>query len=806
MASQRPRRPSPRKRSKPARKRTSRKRVTRKPVARRSASRKSPSRKRIPRKKKATRKRSSSRSPNALVVLFFWPLLILNHLTRNWHGVFKWPVRVCCAGALAGLLALLGGGIFYYVRSLPYDLERVGEMPARSLILDRQGREIGRLHGENRYIVSLDEVSPNFRKALLAREDKSFYEHPGVDLRGLARAVKENFERGRFAQGASTLTMQLSRNTFDLLRSGKWWEELDRKFLEIALTFRIEARYEKDEILQHYMNLIFWGGSIHGVEAASRTYLEKPARDLTLSEGAMLAGIIRAPNAFSPFQDLDKTKRERDATLDSMVRFGFITEADKEAAKKEPLHIRPPDRRIIHDSYAMDAIRRDLERTLEKQNIKSGGLVIKTTIDQTLQEGAERALDKHLRSIERTNGYSHQTRLAWQRLNPATRGNPSYLQGAVVIVENRTGAVLAVVGGRDADESKFNRALHARRQVGSIFKPFVYLTAFNRGLLPNSEISDDRLRPGEVTGAPRSWSPSNSDGKYFASIKVREALIKSRNTSSVRVGDYAGLSHVREVARMCGFSEKRIPKVPASFLGSWEATPWQVASAYTVFPNGGKRFRPYLIQEISDRDGRVLYRTDPLDYQATRPGAAYETSRILQEVTTRGTASSMRKSFDFKHPAGGKTGTTDNYVDAWYAGYTSDLTCAVWVGLDKPQRTIPGGYGSRLALPIWVETMKTADRLRRFQFGSLNQTPGGLVSCRLCRQSGKRATEGCVNARTAYTTSISADLAPSPNDFCTIHPMRATPVENPSPPGPARAIPVEQNPPRGGPIRAVPVE
>lgn len=784
MASQRPKRPSPRKRAASARKRSSAKRTSPKRVA-----------KRTPRRRSPARKRGAKRQHSPLFVLCFWPALLVGHFTRSWSGWLRWPLQLASGAAMVGLGFFLLAASFYFVRSLRFDLDRVAEMPARSLILDRSGHELGRLHGANRHIISLDDVSLNFREALLAREDKNFYHHFGVDPRGLARAVKENIERKRFAQGASTITMQLSRNAFHLITHGEWWEELDRKFLELAITFRIEHHYTKDEILQHYMNLIFWGGSIHGIEAASKTYLEKPARDLTLSEGAMLAGIIRAPNAFSPFDDLKKTKRERNDTLDSMVKHGFISQAESDQAKNEPLHIRPPDRRIIHDSYAMDAIRRDLERTLEEENIKLGGLTITTTIDHSLQEGAERALDKHLRGIERTNGYTHQTRQQWQKLSPAKRGNPAYIQGAVVLIENKTGAVLAVVGGRDADESKFNRALHAKRQVGSVFKPFVYLAAFNAGLRPESLISDDRIRPGQIKGAPRSWSPNNSDGKYYETIKVREALIKSRNTSSVRVGDFAGLKAVREVARMSGFNEDRIPSLPSAFLGSWEATPWEVASAYTVFPNGGKRYRPYLIQEIRDRDGKVLYRTDPLDYPATRSGAAWEVSRILQEVTERGTASAMRKHYDFRHPAAGKTGTTDNYVDAWFVGYTSSITCAVWVGMDKPQRTIPDGYGSTLALPIWVNTMKTASRLGRYPFGSLDPDIR-MISCELCRYSGRRSTPGCVAAGFAYSTSISADLAPAPNDFCTVHPLRAVPVETRSSGRtkrpPVRAIPANR--------------
>jgi penicillin-binding protein 1A len=744
-----------------------------------------------PERKKAPRKHG------LLFKFCFWPFLLLGRITRSWHGIFQWPTRLIGGAAIVGVALAVVGGTFYYLRSLRHDLSLVAEMPARSLILDRHGKQIGRLHGENRYIVSLNDVSSNFRDALIAREDNRFYSHFGVDPIGVLRALQQNLKSKRFAQGGSTLTMQLARNAFQLPTRGKWWVELDRKFLELALTFRIEARYSKDEILQHYMNLIFWGGSVHGIEAASRTYFEKPAKDLTLSEGAMLAGMIRGPNTFSPFEDPAKAKHVRDMTLDAMVREEFISVAQSEAAKAEPLHIRPEERRIIHDSYAMDAIRRDLDRILAEKSIKHGGLEIRTTIDKSLQDAAERALDRHLLSIERTGGYPHQTRLQWQNKNPESRGTPAYLQGAVVIIENRTGAVLAVVGGRNADESKFNRALHARRQIGSVFKPFVYLTAFNMGLLPDSLISDARIRPGEIAGAPRNWSPTNSDGKYLASIRARNGLIQSRNTSSVRVGDFAGMGEVREVSRMAGF-EKSIPDNPAAYLGSWEATPWEVASAYTIFPNKGTRYRPYLIQEIRDDDA-VPYRCDPIGYRATRPGAATEVSKILEDVIRSGTASAIRSRYDFQHPAGGKTGTTDNYVDAWFVGYTSSITCAVWVGLDAPERIIDGGYGSRLALPVWVETMKTADRLHRYNFGSLR--PGAeSVACRVCQSSGKRVTDGCERAGTAYNTQLPRDLLPAQNDFCPIHPLRAPAVHEIPP---VRAVPVRESRP---PVRAVPVE
>ncbi len=720
-------------------------------------------------------RRRAGRRHSPLFAFIFWPFLIINRLLAKWPGVVRIPTKGICYLACGASSIFILAALLYFLRSLSYDMGQVAVMPQRSIIYDRNMKELGRLHGAHRYVVDLAEVSPHFRRALLAREDKNFYDHHGVDPRGVARSIVQNIKRRAFAQGASTLTMQLARNAFRLPTRGPKWKQLDRKFLELALALRIERAYGKDEIMQHYMNLIFWGGSIHGVEAASRAYLEKSAGDLTLSEAAMLAGIIRGPNAFSPFDDVENTKKERNSTLDSMVDHGFITDLEAKSAKDEPLHIRPENRRIIEGSYAMDAIRRDIERHLDKKYIKQGGLKIITTIDKDLQEAAERHLNSKLSEIERRPGYRHNTRSNWQSTPSGQREDPDYLQGAIVAVENRTGAIRCVVGGRDADESKFNRAIHARRQIGSVFKPFVYLAAFDQGMRPDSYVDDSRIKPGEIRYAPRDWDPRNSSGKYLPTVTARQALMESRNTSSVRIGDFAGMENVCSLAHR-SFAIT-VPSKASSYLGSWEATPEQVASAYTIFPNAGTRYGPHFVSKILDSDGKELWAHKPLGYEAVdRKGAAWTTSCILEDTTRSGTAASMRRQLGFQRPAGGKTGTTDGYQDAWFVGYSSGMTCAVWVGLDQPRSIMEGGYGADLALPIWVKVMKTADRLGRYEFESM-KAPVEMKTVRLCRSSGKHATPGCEHAQTAYDDTIPIDLEPRATDFCPRHPLRAIPVK-----------------------------
>jgi len=766
---------------------------------------------------------SSSGSPTFVGLLFFWPFHLFRAVTRPLGSPLRPLVRLIGYPCVAGLYVLLVLGIVYGIRSSQYDLQKIHAMPERTTVLDRNGEVLGRIHGEMRDIIPLSQVSETFRKAILAREDERFYKHGAIDPIGIARAFTKNLSGKR--EGASTFTQQLASDVFKLKlnESKNPFSQLDRKFLEIAIGIRIESTMSKDDILQAYLNSINWGRQIRGIEEASRIYFEKHASELTLSESALLAGIVRGPDAFNPFKSIERAKHERDTTLDRMVTVGVITLAEANAAKAEPIEVRPEERRKFHESYVMDAIRNDLEIILEKENIELGGLTISTTIDNRIQKVGEEKLDEHLRSLERTPGYGHPTRAAYEKLAPDKRpAEPAYIQGSVVVMENYGGAVLAVVGGRDADESKFNRALHANRQIGSLFKPFVYLAAFDRGMRPSTLVSDGPVSPGEIEGAPANWHPKNSDGKYGDIYPASYGLIHSRNTMSLRVGNTAGMEHVKEVAHQAGFGES-FPEKPTSYLGAWESTPWKIASAYTIFPNNGLRFRPYLIREIRDRDNNVLYTTPPLSYPAAKPGSAQAVSHILVDVATTGTAAGVKKS-GFDKPCAGKTGTTNDFKDAWFAGYTSNLTCAVWVGFDTPVKTIQGGYGATLALPVWVEIMKASDRFLNspYKAGPF-KSEIKTIKARLCRQSGKHATAGCEAAGTAYDDPDVPVDTYDPNDLCPIHPARALPVDESSPQlvaprahpadpstppsgerPPLRAQPVDE--PRNAPLRAQPVE
>jgi penicillin-binding protein 1A len=741
-------------------------------------------------------------------LLVFWPFHLFDLFIRGNHPFLQFLARVAGYPFIAALYGLVFIAVFYGFRAQKYDLAAIHAMPERSIIRDRLGEEIGRIHGEKRSLVPLQQVSDSFRKAILAREDERFYEHSAIDLIGIARAFLKNLSGKK--EGASTITQQLASDIFQLKRGeslGDTPRQIDRKLLEIAIGFRLEAKLTKDQILEAYINQINWGRQIKGIGEASRIYFEKHPSELTLSQAALLAGIVRGPDSFNPFRSMDAATRERGTTLSRMVTAGVINQAEADAAKAEAIEVRPTWRRETEESYALDAIRHDLEIILEKENIELGGLNITTTIDLRIQQKGEEALDKKLREVERVSGYPHQTRTAWKEIPQEKRKEPEYIQGAAVVIENRTGAVLAVIGGRDADESRFNRAIQARRQIGSIFKPFVYLAAFDKGLRPDTRLNDGPIEAGEIKGGG-TWRPQNSDGKFGGMEPASYGLIRSRNTMSVRVGNYAGIPRVKEVSRMSGFTTP-MPENPASFLGSWEASPWEVATAYTIFPNNGIRYRPFLISEIKDRDGNILYSTPQLPYPAAKDGSAWSISRILTEVTTSGTASSVTR-LGFDKPCGGKTGTTNEFKDAWFSGYTSTLTCTVWVGFDIPKKTLQGGYGAALSLPVWVDIMKTADRLG-YKAGQLNSKVK-LADMELCRLSGKRATAGCREAGTAHHDQVPIDTALPENDLCPLHPARAQAVDESTLTAPSsptqetsvpRAIPVEDT---DIPLRAIPVE
>jgi penicillin-binding protein 1A len=664
-------------------------------------------------------------------------------------NIFRYGWKITLLLLLAGVVFAVF--LFYGTWAQTFDMKNVGEMPERSTVYDVDGKIYSRLAGANRLKVSLSEVSPYFIAAVLAREDTRFYDHKGIDWRGVLRALSRDLVSMSAKEGASSLTMQLARNSLPL--GGRTFS---RKLLEAMVALRIEREFTKQQILELYVNRIYFGSGCYGVETASQAYFGKNASKLNLSEAALLAGLIRSPNRFSPLKNPQGAAIQRDAVLDRMVALKKITVAQASQAKKAKVATHPKRMPQIQENYAMDAVQRALSLILTQDQMDDSGLSIYTSLDPSVQNSAQEVLETQLTRIERQSNFHHPTKVDY-KLPENGEGDAAmpYLEGAVVVIDNASGGIRALVGGRDYAQSKFNRALApANRQVGSAFKPFVYTIAFSHGLLPGAAISDDPIRPGEIDGAG-SWSPANSDGTYGGVEPCSYGLIHSRNTMSVRVGQFAGLDAVQKVANDLGIAQK-IPHGPAIYIGSFETNLKDLTAAYSVFPNAGVRKQAYIIERIDDQQHKPIYLAAHITSQGLDPGAAWMTSQLMEEVLTKGTAASAR-SLGFKLPAAGKTGTTNDYKDAWFVGYTSTLTCGVWVGFDQPTTIVPHGYGAALALPVWTQVMNKASR--QYPAEQLQPTMP-IQRATVCSISNQLATTGCMAAGTAYDIDLPVDKIP----------------------------------------------
>ncbi|MGA1123857.1 MAG: transglycosylase domain-containing protein [Chthoniobacterales bacterium] len=602
---------------------------------------------------------------------------------------------------LACLLLWTLIGAFYLAWAWTFDLSEVGRIPESSMVIDRNGEVYTRLSGENRKTVPLAAVSPYFVKALVAREDSRFFDHFGVDPWGVARAAARNLAAGGVRQGGSTLTQQLARNSFPL-----GGQTIHRKILEAALAIRMEAVFAKEEILAHYMNRIYFGSGLFGIETAAQAYFGKSAADLNLAQAALLAGLIRSPNRLSPFRDPQGAITQRNVVLTQMESLGLIDASQAKRASSEPLHLanaKPPP---PQEDWAMELLWRELERALPQDVLDGAGLKIYTTLDGRMQRTAVEAVEAQLQAVEARPGYPHAKKSDTPYVDPQGGGGTPYLQAAAMAVDNLNGGIRVLVGGRDFASSKYNRAFFAERQVGSSVKPFVYATAFAAGMSPDEPVSDNRIQPGELPRAFAKYSPSNSDDTYRGNMPARDGLILSRNTMSVRVGMWAGLDRVRECIMAAEISEE-VPRSPVLFLGSFSGTLRSLTEAYAALANEGIASSPHILAYVEDASGRVLYRYRGSARRILPSGAARTTAVVLREAMSRGTGE-VAKAFGYKGKAGGKTGTTNDYRDAWFVGFDARTTCGVWVGFDQPKKIVERGYGATLALPIWVKIMNAA--------------------------------------------------------------------------------------------------
>ncbi|WP_297058069.1 PBP1A family penicillin-binding protein [Thermosulfurimonas sp.] len=585
------------------------------------------------------------------------------------------------AAAAASLFIILGGVYFYLTLNLP-DISTLKHYrpPATTIVYDRNGTPIAYWYKERRFPVPLRKMPSYLIQAFVAAEDARFYEHKGVDFISILRALIADIKARRVVQGGSTITQQVARS---LLLSRE--RTLSRKIREAILAWQIDRALSKDEILNIYLNHIYLGAGAYGVESAALTYFGKHVWQLTLPEAALIAGLPPAPSRLNPLADPQAALKRRAYVLKRMAEEGYITWETARRAEKAPLRLHPmdfsPDPRA---GYFLQIVRRRLERMLGKDRLLTGGYRIYTTLDLAWQDRVWPAVLKRLSLI------------------PRRHHRKDIPQVAAVCLENPTGEVRLLMGGRDFRESRFNRAVFARRPPGSALKPFLWARALEDDLLrPDSLVVDEPVvLPGGKSG--QLWRPRNFDHRYLGIISLRTALVDSRNTVAVKIARALGIGEVQETLRAVEISGP-LPRNLSLALGSAGVSPWELTRAYTVFPLGGELVEPHLVALIQDREGQIIYRAHPRRKRVFSPETAYVVNFYLQEVVREGTGRCARV---LGIPAGGKTGTTDLYQDAWFIGFTPGYTCGVWVGYDKPKTLGRLETGGRAACPLWVELLR----------------------------------------------------------------------------------------------------
>jgi 1A family penicillin-binding protein len=665
-----------------------------------------------------------------------------------------------------------------------FDLNKLDQMESASVILDRNGKIFGQIYVENRETIPYQQIPRDLVNAVVAVEDARFYQHHGYAVLGIFRATLKNLTAGRVLQGASTVTQQLARNSFAL--KGKTFR---RKLIEIFLARRIEDNFNKQKIMELYLNRIYFGGGLYGAEAAARGYFGKPARDMSLEECATLAGLIKSPNRLSPWTDKAASRDARNYALTRMRDQGFIDSSKCAAAQASELVV-GNRQNAQGQNYAVDYIRQQVINAVGWGRAMNEGFKIHTTIDGDLQKIAEESLRKSLDQAEQHGGYDHQTyaeyaagfRKAKSNGTASAQPAPDYLQGAVIGIDNETGGILVLVGGRDFEHNQYNRALQAKRPAGTAMLPFVYAAAFGQGMYPGSQVEDSPLDNravmiGGTTGILGEWGPESADNRYEGAITARQALTKSKNGATVRIGMNAGLDNVLQLCRTAGIRSNLRP-YPATFLGSSEVTLAELALAYTIFPNGGWRATaPHILEKIEEKDGTVWVAQRAVKKEnVIKPQSAYELHSCLVDALETGTAKTARTEYGLKKfPAAGKTGTAYDFTDALFAGYDSKLTCAVWAGFDKPQKIYRGAFGRELALPVWVDVMNAA--AEHYPPAQIKR-PAGLKEVEICSRSGLLATDKCYDAvkgptgdsvqkRTTYMEIATNEQMPT--EPCNVH-------------------------------------
>ncbi len=664
-----------------------------------------------------------------------------------------------------GIAALIGGWQSVCRGNACPSLEGLKEYdPAQaSKVYAADGRLITDLGLERRTVIPLKDISPAVVQAFLATEDKRFYEHNGIDWVRVMGAVKGALLGN--VTGASTITMQLAGNLFpeDINRRDR---TLKRKLREMKVALEIEKRYPKDRILELYLNQIDLGNRAFGVEAAAQRYFGKSSRDLNVAEAATLAAIPKGPSRLNPRRNPARNILRRNVVLNLLRDQHLITEQETERWKAYPLLLTSRSDFTGVADYFVEYVRQQAQ-ALVGARLYSDGLRIYTTLDLDLQQAAEKALEEQLTAIEagsaRLGKFTHQTYAQYteSRAEDAEEEvTTPYLQGLVLSLDAKTGYIRAMVGGRDFDDSKFNRVTQSRRQPGSTFKPIVYSLALERGH-PLSELVMDEPYAESIPGQPL-WAPQNYDLKFDGRMTLRRALFESRNIPTIKLGKTLGEHQVIDMARRFGISLD-VQAVPSIHIGSADVVPMEMIAAYSVFANVGERVTPVGILRIEDRAGNIVWQPSQRRQRVLARNVSWLMTDVLRDVVRVGTArGSVGAQINF--PAGGKTGTTNDYFDVWFVGFTTDMVTGVWIGFDQPRKIMANAQGGRLAAPVWTQLMKEAYERRPVPGGW--PRPDSLTVAEVDSSTGAIATPFCPRTDRYVESYIPGT---EPHTYCPVH-------------------------------------
>jgi penicillin-binding protein 1A len=601
---------------------------------------------------------------------------------------------------LCTIFIITGGGMFYYIM--------VRELPSIAVLKDYRPSIATRVYADNyelideffledRKVVKMSDLPPYVTQAFIAAEDARFMQHKGLDLLSIFRAFLKNMAAGRIVQGGSTITQQVAKTLY--LSPEKSYL---RKIKEVILAYKIDKYLTKEEILNLYLNHIYLGHGTYGVEAASQGYFGKSARYINLAEATLLAGLPKAPSNYSPFQHFDRARQRQVYVLDRMVEDGYITARDKEAALAVSINLRSikPKEKIA--PYFVENVRRYIQEKYGSDVLYKEGLEVYTTLDMNMQKAAVESVERGLREVEER-----------------AKHPKGLVQGALLCMDAKTGAIKAMVGGRDFKKSEFNRATQSRRQPGSAFKPFIYTAAFDKGLTPATRIVDAPIIFDDRYSR-KIWRPQNFDGKFLGPVTMREALVHSRNIVTIKILQHIGVDYAMAYAANMGITSPLVRNFTLA-LGTSGVTLLEMVRGYGVLANQGQKVTPFFIKKIVDRTGNIFEETDIKVEQVIDPRIAFLSAYVMQDVVESGTG---RRVKSIGRPVAGKTGTTDDVRDAWFVGFTPSLVAGVWVGFDQEKSLGLSEVGGRAAAPIFSYFME--DALKRMPIETF-PVPDGIV-------------------------------------------------------------------------------